>query len=81
MKIVLKTKEVEIPVELIQNSTSKAILDKLPIKSTANTWGDEFYFDTGINAPISEETTDLAIGDIAYWPPGKCLCVFFGQPQ
>ena len=21
---------------------------------------------------------DVAVGDIAYWPQGKCLCVFFG---
>ena len=24
-------------------------------------------------------TMDVSVGDIAYWPEGKCLCIFFGR--
>lgn len=70
--------KVELDVEFLDNSTAKKILESLPIQSNVNTWGDEIYFDTGITAPAQGATTDVAVGDIAYWPIGKCLCIFFG---
>jgi hypothetical protein len=42
------------------------------------TWGDEIYFDTEIVAPVQEATMNVAVGDIVYWPNGRCLCIFFG---
>ena len=78
MNISIKATQLEFAVELINNPTSKAIFEALPVESTVNTWGDEIYFDSGIDAPDLGGTTDVSVGDVAYWPEGKCLCVFFG---
>lgn len=63
---------------LNESPTAGAIWDALPIEATASTWGDEIYFDVGIQAPAdaSQEVVDL--GDLGYWPPGRAFCVFFG---
>ena len=64
---------------MLNNSPAAIEIAKhLPIKSTVTTWGDEIYFDKDITAPRDNETMELNIGDITYWPRGKCLCVFFG---
>src|SRR5512137_1828752 len=54
------------------------ILKHLPIDSKVSRWGDEIYFETSIAASCQEATSDVNIGDVAYWPEGKCICVFFG---
>ena len=77
--IELKDSDINLEVEFLGNPTAKKIKEHLPIESKAKIWGDEIYFDTGITAPVSEATMDVSIGDIAYWPSGKCLCIFFGK--
>lgn len=64
--------------EFNNSPAAKKIAECLPVESIVSTWGDEIYFDTGISAPRDGETMDLNIGDIAYWPGGKCMCIFFG---
>ncbi|UCB56874.1 MAG: hypothetical protein JSV30_06685 [Candidatus Omnitrophota bacterium] len=71
--------KIELKVEPLDNPTSRKISSSLPIESRAETWGDEIYFDTGIAASASGGTLDVDVGDIAYWPEGKCLCIFFGR--
>lgn len=58
--------------------TAEAIWAALPIKGNANRWGDEIYFP--ISAEIGEENArdEVEVGSVAYWPPGKALCIFFG---
>ena len=78
MKIVFKTDSASFDAELNDSPAARAIGARLPLESTVNTWGDEIYFDTGIACPRGGETMALRVGDIGYWPQGKCLCVFFG---
>jgi len=72
------TTNINLDIQPLTNPTAKKISESLPVESKAKTWGDEIYFDTGIAAPAEGGTTDVDIGDIAYWPDGKCLCIFFG---
>jgi len=58
--------------------TLKAILDNLPIESTALRWGDEIYFETNIDIDLENPQETVRKGDVAYWPPGKAICIFFG---
>ncbi len=58
--------------------TLKAILDNLPIESTALRWGDEIYFETNIDIDLENPQETVGKGDVAYWPPGKAICIFFG---
>ncbi|MFH1856286.1 MAG: cyclophilin-like fold protein [Candidatus Omnitrophota bacterium] len=80
-KIIIKSEDIvlDLPVRFLDTTTAKKIIEKLPIESKAEIWGDEIYFDTGISVPIEKATTDVNVGDVAYWPEGKCLCIFFGR--
>ena len=62
------------------NDTHTAILvwDSLPIEASGSTWGDEIYFRTPISAEEENAREVVDMGDVAYWPPGQALCLFFG---
>ncbi len=78
-KIVIKAGQVSQEAELNETKTAQLILDALPIKASANTWGDEIYF--GIDVTTGEEDAQpvVELGDLAYWPPGHAFCIFFGR--
>ena len=64
---------------LLDNSTADAIWDALPIEATANTWGEEIYFEIPVyldEADDARETVDM--GHLGYWPSGHAFCIFFG---
>jgi len=71
--------EIVLKLKIIDNPVSQKLSQSLPIESAAKTWGGEIYFETGLTAPAYNLTTDVNVGDVAYWPDGKCLCVFFGR--
>jgi hypothetical protein len=59
--------------------TVKAILDNLPIKVKINRWGDELYTDkTSIVAEEENAQSVVKPLDVAYWPEGNALCLFYG---
>jgi len=76
--IKIKTDTLAFNAELDDSFCAQEIFKNLPLESPVNTWGDEIYFNTGITVTKGAPTMDLNVGDIAYWPTGKCLCVFFG---
>ncbi len=78
MKKIKIEAKIELNIKPAGNATTKEIDKNLPLESKAMIWGDEIYFDTGIKASPEGATLDVNIGDIAYWPQGKCLCIFFG---
>lgn len=50
----------------------------LPFESEGETWGKEVYFPVRLHADNAQPTTEVKTGDIAYWPDGPDLCIFFG---
>tara|TARA_B110000438_G_scaffold160333_1_gene153561 strand:- start:5947 stop:6318 length:372 start_codon:yes stop_codon:yes gene_type:complete len=65
---------------LNDSPTSNLFYDLLPMNGESQIWGDEIYFSTQIkieNDDWAKETVEL--GDIAFWPPGNALCLFFGS--
>jgi len=60
------------------NRTARAIWNALPIEGRANLWGDEIYFEIPIDLAEDEARAEVAVGDLAYWPPGNALCIFWG---
>jgi hypothetical protein len=77
-KISIRTGSIEVEGELIENATADAIWNALPIESSANTWGQEIYFSIPVNLESENGQEVVNAGDIAYWPPGKAFCIFFG---
>lgn len=78
MKIKIVTASTEAFAELNDTKTAFAVAEALPFESIAHRWGEEVHFEI----PLEFETEDgkevLEVGDIAYWPPGKSMCIFFG---
>lgn len=67
------------PAELNESETSAQILAALPLAASATKWGDEFYFSIPVNLAEAEDARDeVAVGTLAYWPPGNAFCIFFG---
>jgi len=65
--------------KLDESNTTGLLLDALPIESKAQLWGAEVYFSIPVDAEEEDAQADVPSGTVAYWPPGKALCLFFGQ--
>ena len=77
--IIISAGSVEVAASLNESPTGSAIWHALPIEESANTWGDEIFFDIPVEADIDESAREVVeLGDIGYWPPGNALCLFFG---
>lgn len=59
--------------------TAESILGDLPIEGEAVRWGDEVYFTTGIEIPEENGRQDVEVGEVAFWPAGEAIAVFFGR--
>jgi uncharacterized protein len=81
MLITFKAQNVGFYVKFNDTPAAQEILRRLPLDGTVQRWGDEIYFETGITASSEGQTMDVNVGDIAYWPEGKGLCVFFGPTE
>jgi hypothetical protein len=78
-KITITIRNISLDAELFDTACAKAIADILPIETTMNEWGDEFYFEIAVKRPLDETaTTKVKAGDIGFWPPGNALAIFFG---
>ena len=75
----IKAGAIQVQAQLNSTETAKALLGILPIKAKVNTWGDEIYFDVPLNTEIEGGKEVVEMGDVAYWPDGPSLCLFFGR--
>ena len=57
--------------------TIEKILKVLPVKSRIHLWKKEIYFEIGIRMGSEKAVSSCKAGDIAYWPQGDAICVFF----
>lgn len=59
--------------------TVKSFLKNLPFSIDLNVWGEEIYTSSS-PIIISEENakSPVLINDVAYWPTGKAICLFYG---
>ncbi len=73
-----KAGAVEATAVLNDSSTADKVWEALPITSAGSTWGDEIYFRVPIEAEEDEAQEVVNMGDVAFWPPGQALCLFFG---
>ena len=71
--------EVVVTAVLNASGTARRLREALPIESRAQRWGDEVYFETPVEVGEEDPQADVPSGAVAYWPPGKALCLFFGQ--
>jgi hypothetical protein len=63
----------------ISPKTVKSFLDNLPFTVGINLWGDEIYTDESpVNMGEENAKSPVELFDVAYWPSGKAICLFYG---
>ena len=69
----------EAKVWLNDTDTASKVCAILPITSEVNVWGEEIYFAIPVKTGLEDARETVDLGDIAYWPQGNALCIFFGR--
>ncbi len=71
---------VQLEAELKSTRTAGEVYAALPVQAEINTWGEEFYFKLpGVKDYRETATTQVKVGDLAYWGAGQVLAIFFGR--
>ncbi|QUC65044.1 hypothetical protein NsoK4_01865 [Nitrosopumilus sp. K4] len=80
--------EIEIPnssniiIELNEKTSPNTVeqfISNLPFSLTLNVWGEEIYTsESPIDVSEENAKSPVSINDVAYWPSGKAICLFFG---
>ena len=71
--------DVTLAAELNDSPTAAAIVEALPIEASGSRWGEEIYFSIPVEGQLAPDArADMAVGELAYWPPGNAFCIFFG---
>jgi uncharacterized protein len=71
---------VRIMAELKPNRTADAVFKALPLQAKVNQWGEEFYCHLpGVTDYRETATTQVKVGDVAFWGLGGMLAIFFGR--
>ena len=69
--------------ELDDSNSPKTVNDfikKLPFTVDLNVWGDEIYTSKSpISQPEENAQSPVKLYDVAYWPTGKAICLFYGS--
>ena len=78
-KVIIKVGGEVVEAELNNGPTATAIIGALDIRGNAQRWGGEIYFSIPVNCELEDDSRDVPeAGELAYWPPGKAFCIFFG---
>ena len=79
MEIEIQVADIVLTATLDDNDTAHAIIAALPVEGRANVWGEEIYFEIPVQAaPADDAVEEVAVGTLAFWPPGNAFCIFFG---
>ena len=72
--------ELEVRATLRDGTPSVAsLLSALPFRSIVHRWGDEVYFNAPFHSEKEEDArADMEVGEVAFWPDGDAIAVFFG---
>jgi hypothetical protein len=71
---------IQLDAELKSTKTAGEVYAALPVQAAINTWGEEFYFKLpGVKDYRETATTQVKVGDVAYWGAGQVLAIFFGR--
>jgi hypothetical protein len=72
--------DVRLHVNLRDTPAARAVYAALPLDSYAERWGDEIYLEISVRSPLERDASaHVAVGDVAYWPDGPGLALFFGR--
>jgi len=69
-----------ITLELRDTPTAKAVLAALPCQATANTWGEEVYFELPVKVALEPDAQQVVEpGTVCFWVEGSALALPYGR--
>jgi hypothetical protein len=78
-QIKIVSDDMELTAQLNDSPSAKALLQNLPLELQMTRWGDEYYGACGVSVDEGPDARELMeVGELAIWPPGSALCIFFG---
>lgn len=69
---------IEFEAELNDSDTANAVWLAAPFTAYTNAWGGEIYFEIPVKTRIENARRLMEPGEVAYWPEGQALCIFWG---
>jgi hypothetical protein len=78
--MIIETEKHTFEVELCGGAAARNLVKTLPLEISMSRWGDEFYGTLKEKVDCGDDTLGdvFEIGDVALWPAGNALCIFFG---
>ena len=78
-RVKIKIGDISIQANLNSSCMADTIWKNLPLFGDASIWGDEIYFSVPVQAEVDDDAVEtVERGAVAYWPPGRALCLFWG---
>jgi hypothetical protein len=79
-KLRIRSGDVIIRAGFLDTPTAQAIQEVLPLRSQAQTWGNEVYFEVPVRADMEPGAKNVVgAGEIAFWVQGYCIAIGFGR--
>ena len=78
-KIKISISDRTLTATLNESESATKFYDLLPLTISMQRWGDEYYGDCGMSvSQAADARADMEPGELAIWPAGSALCIFFG---
>jgi hypothetical protein len=78
--VIIEIGPVSLELITLDTPTTQAIIDQLPFNATAQTWGEEVYFQAPVSCSLEPNARDIIEpGEIAFWTEGQCIAIGYGK--